>query len=376
MENTNEKLVFLFPHLPNPRMLKRIGALRKNYNVEVIYWDRLLDYNNPNKLPKDIKKHVIKIKGNEGRPLNRLKNTIKVIVEALRIIKKIKPKILYLSKTDMLFVGVVYKRLFNKEIELIYEVSDLHSLQIDKQKSIFKKFMSWTLVKLEKILCQHIKLLVVTSENFYDQFYNKFIDKSKMLFIPNTPDPGVFNEFNRNKNNIFTIGFIGAVRYAKQIEMLIDAAEIAEINVFIAGRGVDSQRIEEYAKEKKHVEIYGEYQYGEEIKTLYEQVDCIYSVYDASKRNVQIALPNRLYEAIYTNTPIIAAKNTYLGELVEKHGIGKTTHHENTSELVKVIEELKTNDKSLGKIKENLLIMRDKWVLDNYNKRLINKIES
>lgn len=372
----NKKIVLLFPHLPNPRMLKRIQAFKKSNKVEVIYWDRGIGYNKKNELPSDVSKHVIKRKGNEGKPLKRLKNTVKVIIDALKLIKKIKPDLLYVSKTDMLFVAYIYKRLFNNKTELVYEVSDLHSLLIDKQKNISKKLVSWLLVKLEKMLCERIKLLVVTSEYFYSKFYKDVVDASKMLFIPNTPDPKVFNGFKRKKNKIYTIGFIGAVRYAKQIEMLIDAAELKGINVFIAGKGIDSQRIEKYAKDKGFVQIYGEYQYEKEIRSLYERVDCIYSVYDANMKNVQIALPNRLYEAVYTKTPIIAAKDTYLGELVEKYKIGKTIEHESMNDLIGVIEELRFNDDLVKIIKSNLAILKDKWVLERYNKKLLDAINT
>jgi hypothetical protein len=39
--------------------------------------------------------------------------------------------------------------------------------------------------------------------------------------------------------------------------------------------------------------------------------------------NNKVALPNKLYEAMYFKVPIITSKETYLGELVEKYDIGK-----------------------------------------------------
>ncbi|WP_257348287.1 glycosyltransferase [Pseudalkalibacillus decolorationis] len=376
MKNGKSGIIMLFPHLPNPRMLKRINALKEDYLVEVIYWDRGTEFDKINQIPPTIKKNVIHRKANEGNPLRRIGTTIKVLMDALKIIRESKPQYLYISKLDMLMIGVIYKRFFNRTVEVIYEVSDLHSLVIDKQKKITKKFISEVLNSTEKLLCKSINLLVVTSEYFYKHYYSDFVNENKLLFIPNTPDSQVFNDFSRRQNQKFTIGFIGAVRYAKQIEMLIEAAEISDVNVFIAGKGVDYNRIKEYAKGKSYVEMYGEYEYEKEIKFLYEKVNCIYSVYDASKKNVQIALPNRLYEAIYTSTPIIAAKNTYLGEIVETHKIGETVNYNEIHDLVNVINRLKNDENIINCIEGEASHLKEKWVLKNFNKKLLDAIRT
>lgn len=376
MKNRKDKIIMLFPHLPNPRMLKRINALERDYIVEVIYWDRGTNFEKINQIPQTIKKHVIYKEANEGNPIGRIGTTIKVLKEALRIIQRSRPQFLYISKTDMLMIGVVYKSFFNKSVKIIYEVSDLHSLVVDKQKDIIKKMFSKALISTEKWLCRNISLLVVTSEYFYKYYYSNFIEENKLLFIPNTPSSEVFKNFSRRKNEKFTVGFIGAVRYGKQIEMLIDAAEICDVNVFIAGKGIDYSRIKEYSKNKPHTDLYGEYEYEKEIKRLYQRVDCIYSVYDASKRNVQIALPNRLYEAIYTKTPIIAARNTYLGNIVESNHIGKTINYNDNSELVNVLSELKNNEKLISEININSSNLSEKWVLEKFNIKLLKAIKS
>ena len=93
------------------------------------------------------------------------------------------------------------------------------------------------------------------------------------------------------------------------------------------------------------------------------------------KRNVQIALPNRLYEAVYTDTPIIAAKGTYLGELVDKYKIGKTISYDSYHELTEVLRELKNNRDYTLQIARNTSRLKDIWNLEFYNKQLLNVIK-
>lgn len=370
-----EKMLLVFPHLPNPRMIKRINALKADYKLEVIYWDRGISTGKVNQIPEKVKTTVIKRKANEGYPLRRIGTTLRVMVDVFGTMKRLKPNYLYLCKTDMLAIGVFYKILMDKKVSIIYEVSDLHSLMVDKQNTILKRIISGILKTMEKILCKYIQLLVVTSECFYIYFYKEFLDETRVIFIPNTPDQRVFTGFKRRKNDTYTVGFIGTVRYAKQLEMLLDVSEEIGVNVLIAGNGKDYKRILEYSKNMENVEIYGGYEYIEEIKSLYEKVDCIYSVYDAEKRNVQIALPNRLYEAVYTDTPIIAAKETYLGELVDKYGIGKTISYNCDYELAEVLRDLKNNREYTVQIARNTSRLKNIWNLEVYNKQLLDAIK-
>lgn len=138
--------------------------------------------------------------------------------------------------------------------------------------------------------------------------------------MPNIPEAAPFAKYKRKTRGKFTVGFIGSIRYLKQMKMLVDAAERAGCNVLFAGAGVttsDYLHIIEYCKDKYFVTFTGKYNYNEDIANLYGAVDCIYAVYDADNPNVRIALPNKLYEAVYCKLPIIVAKGTYLSEIVE-----------------------------------------------------------
>lgn len=86
--HNKKKILIVFPHSPNPRMIKRVRALLTKYEVHVIYWDRGLDYKKKNELPSGSKVTVIEKKANEGEPLKRLGVTISVIKEVVSLAKK------------------------------------------------------------------------------------------------------------------------------------------------------------------------------------------------------------------------------------------------------------------------------------------------
>ena len=63
----------------------------------------------------------------------------------------------------------------------------------------------------------------------------------------------------------------------------------------------------------------------------------MYAVYDADMANVRVALPNKLYEAVYCEMPLIVAKGTYLQQLVESWGVGLAIDHTSVEALATVL---------------------------------------
>ncbi|MBP3197165.1 MAG: hypothetical protein J6N21_09200, partial [Butyrivibrio sp.] len=55
---------------------------------------------------------------------------------------------------------------------------------------------------------------------------------------------------------------------------------------------------------------------------VYSSFDIVACNYDATGPNERIAEPNKLYEAIFYNKPILVSNNTFLGTKVKKMGVG------------------------------------------------------
>lgn len=368
------KISFLLSFSPNPRMKKRINLLKTNYITSLIYWKRT-EKNIWGRVEGEIETVEINILSNNGKPLLRIIPTVKFAFRALRSLHKIKPDCIYVQNLDMLCIAFAYKIIFENKVKLIYEIADIHSLLIDHQRSLLKKIAQIILRRIDRKLCKYIDLLVNTSDKFYDVYYSKFVPKEKLLVIPNIPDVEVFKNYKKKTCGEFTVGFIGAIRYKEQMKMLINAAKKANIRVLFAGSGIDNE-IENMCCGYDHVSFYGEYDYKTEISKLYGMVDCIYSVYDADMTNVKIAIPNKLYEAIFCELPIIVAKGTYLAELVEKMGVGISVSHKNEIELFNVLNLLRDKGTYYNQYVDACRIYRNQINLASYNKKLIEKIRN
>lgn len=367
-------ITFIISHRPDNRYIKRFRVLSGNFNINLIFWNKTntridTNINNVNILE-------IHIPANQTNPLKRIPETVLFLRKAYKELLKTDSDYVYVGNLDMLYIARKYK-LKKDLVKIIYEIADLHRLIIDEQKGI-KKLLRSVLKLIEKKYIQLVDILVLTSMKFYDVYYKELIDRNKVVFLPNMPEESTFYGYipKERTGKPFTIGFIGWIRYKEQLKMLIDAAKETGIHVLFAGSDSDGIAFEEYCKNFPFVSFLGTFDYGEKIRELYDQIDCVYAVYDADMNNVRIALPNKLYEAIKCEKPIIVSKGTYLSELVKTYGVGVEVGHHDKANLVDSILRLKNDKEYYEELVCNERKIKKDINLSKYNDCLIHAIET
>lgn len=371
--DNKKKISFLISHRPDNRYLKRINLVKTNYELNLIFWNKSDELINP--CIDEVAINEIHIIADQTNPLKRLPETGAFICRAYKELCKEKPDIVYVGNLDMLHIARKYKHKRNSDAKIIYEIADLHRLIIDKQKGL-KRLLSYVLKLTEKIYIKDVNTLVLTSMKFYDIYYRDLIDRTKVVFLPNMPEEATFDGYipKDRTGEPFTVGFIGWMRYKDQLRMLIDAASKSRCSVLFAGADGEGLEFKEYCKNYSYVQYLGSFNYNDKIRELYDMVDCIYAVYDADLTNVRIALPNKLYEAILCEKPIIVAKNTYLGELVNEYGIGAETDHHSEAELIEIIDRMKNDRVYYNTLIENCKRAKVFVSLNKYNDDLLEAI--
>lgn len=361
-------IVILIGFLPDPRMTNRINLEKKIANLHVICWDR---GKNMLQVPKEdgYFLHVIHVEaGND--PVKRLIPYSKFIKQANKLLELIKPDLIDVQGLDMLKIAASYKDKASKEVSIIYEVADLHRLIVDKQSNPVRRIVKEYLLREDRHLEKYYEKLLITSNAFYDDYFSKFVDKSKVFYMPNVPDLSVFQAYTRKTSGPFTVGFIGSVRYKKQMRNLIEAAKDGGFNVLIAGYEEEPAEIEETCKGKSNIEWVGPFSFRKEVAGLYGKCDVVYSVYDADMKNVRVALPNKLYEAVYCHLPLIVAKNTYLEKTVREWGVGIGVDYHSVDELADTVKKLKEDRTFYEQLSSNCLKHQDEVDLSYYNNLL------
>ena len=90
---------------------------------------------------------------------------------------------------------------------------------------------------------------------------------------------------------------------------------------------------------------------GDELDAAYSKADLF--VMPMSTEYVRFAAPYKLFEAIGHGLPIVAAKDTWSGDFVERNGIGCACMNDAES-LRQTIESLRDNPQKLSQMRETL----------------------
>ena len=367
-------ILFLLSHIPDPRFNKRIQELSKWADIHVICIRRTNMDIFPLKKIEGVQYHIRDLDMPSAISIGkRCIASFRYWKFACKKLKEISPNVVYTNGVDMLLIASKTC----KNVRICYEVADLREYATRKASMLsVQGIVDRIMRSLEKKLGNRISLLVVTSQKFYDVYYSKFIDKSKVIELPNMPMLSAFENYKPKAEGNFTVGFVGGLRYLNQMKMLVDAAGKLGIDVIFSGAtdGDADGSFQRYCSDKPWVKFTGRYDFSKDIAGIYGKLDCIYSVYDASNFNVRIALPNKLYEAVVCHLPIIVAKNTYLEELVNDWGIGVSVGYDKENELISVLSQLKKKDKYYQNFVNNCINNQDKIDVQKYLDSLSRRI--
>ncbi|MEH7475761.1 glycosyltransferase, partial [Priestia megaterium] len=149
--------------------------------------------------------------------------------------------------------------------------------------------------------------------------------------------------------------------------------------IYIAGEGPDAKEIRQYITDtnsEDFITMTGPYNYNEDILNIYSKLDIVYSVYDTSFENVKLALPNKLYEAIVCELPMIVAKNTQLEKFVLDYKIGYSVDDQEVEDLENLLKSIRENPMGLEENSQISLEIKNANFVEEYNKKLLLRYKS
>lgn len=348
---------FVSTYVPNPRLNKRIDVFAARGRVDVVCCRRKSDRMWQSRIG-GIKYNVIENVLPSSKDIVRRAIVSKRFRQSVRrYLQDIAPDVVYCTGLDALWAACEYCEKDTKtNIQIIYEVSDLREDFTGDYSNPLRKIVSGYIIRREQTLFENVDFLVVTSPQFFQKYYYKLIRKDRAIFIPNLPKERNFKGYRRKMEGEFTVGFIGGIRYLDQLEMMVDAVRLAGCKGLFAGGSFvprDGDKLKNYCGDDRFISFLGRYDYDKQIADLYGQIDCVYAVYNADNENVRMALPNKLYEAIVCELPIIVARGTYLSYIVDKLGVGVSVSHKDVYELTEAITRLRDDRGFYKRIAEN-----------------------
>lgn len=373
------KIVMLNANTPNPRRRKRLRLEKELADVTLVCWERRGNPITEEEAEgcRTIVCHIPTAPGIAVNPLARLKPQREFTLAAEKEILAIAPDIIHAENLDMLRIACRIRKKSGNKIAVLYEIPDLHTVLVDKPTSPLKWLMQRYLRREDRRCCREIDKLIVTSPHFYDYYFSHFVPQEKVMFLPNMPDISVFANYRKkDEATPFTVGFVGQMHYIRQMENLLESCRALDMPLLMAGFEADgSGEYEKKCRTYEKCEWIGRFDLRKQAAELYGKCDAVFLVYDADRVNVRHLLPNKLYEAILCELPIIVARGTYLAEIVEEMGIGVAVDHHNREELQIVLARMRAEPDWRRKMAENC--RKNKHLIDAslYNEPLLQYLE-
>ena len=252
--------------------------------------------------------------------------------------------------------GLLVSKIFR--IPFVLEVRDLWPDTLYDMGAISTGPVSKLLYKLEKWLYKDSCKIIALTKGIKQRIINKGVDSSKIAFIPNgihldsissakLTGKSVEVRKTLNLEDKFVCIYTGAHGPANALDSLIDAAFLLkdekDIVFLLVGEGQEKPRLVKRAKQSGlNNVIFHDPVPRSEIGAFIRESDlCILTLKDIPVFDT--ALPNKLFDYMYENKPILCTLKGETASLVQKEDLGTVISHEKPREMAGVILHLKNN---------------------------------
>lgn len=309
-------IVFIALQLSQPRCIKRIKAVQDaGFQVKVYGFDSGLYNDSLKTLPFPAERII-----ERDKSLGKIQKIRSFIGPIRQILKE--------NKQDSLFY------LFGYEIaslayllgcrKFVYEEADVTASRI-KKGSVRKVLMA-----LDRRIIRQSYRTVLTSGGFVPYIFPKGAPNNKLILLPNKLSP-YFDEAKKlavqspdiDINHI-KFAFIGLIRYPNTIVRFarVIGREFPQHEFHFWGDVEREEFIDDETRGYGNVYFHGRFKNPDDLMGIYAQTDISIACYDTSSGNVRIAEPNKIYESVFFETPLVVSSGTFLAERVKELGVG------------------------------------------------------
>ena len=335
MERT---VVFIAPQLQQPRVIRRINTVyQAGIPIKVYGFDSGIFSKNLQSISFPVTEIIKRDKKD-----SRFKK-VRCFIKTMRRIRKENSKddIFYIFSAEMGNFSWIFR---NRKT--IYEEADILGAYF--KKSIVRKIFKW----IDKGTIRRSLLTVFTSEGFVDYTFGEKQKPENVLVIPNKLNSRFFNAEKKAEVKANTIdinhikfGFVGIIRYPNTIIRFAEVVgKLFPQHEFHFYGDPDVPSNVDVVKTMSNVYLHGPFVNPVELPEIYSNIDIVISCYDTTSWNVRVAEPNKLYEAVFFETPIIVSKGTFLEKQVERYNDGYSIKADEDQSIIDFINTIKIED--------------------------------
>ena len=271
----------------------------------------------------------------------------------------IKKNLLFSNDLDTLLPNYIIGKLQNKKL-----VFDSHELFSEIPELVNKQQVKNVWLFLEKTIIPKLQNVITVSDSIKNHYHNLY--GISAIVIRNIPKIKKISQrnFEIDAKGKKVILYQGSVNIGRGIELMIDTMTLLDEYLFIVIG--DGDILEQLNEKVSNLSLHNKVKFlgkktPEELKELTPNATIGMSLEEDLGLNYRYALPNKIFDYLHANVPVIVADLPEMRSLIKKHPIGEILIERTPKTLAKTIinmtnisyeKELKTAKKELNWSKE------------------------
>ena len=270
-----------------------------------------------------------------------------------------KKDLLFSNDLDTLLPNYIIGKLQNKKL-----VFDSHELFSEIPELVNKQQVKKVWLFLEKTIIPKLQNVITVSDSIKNHYHNLY--GISAIVIRNIPKIKKISQrnFEIDAKGKKVILYQGSVNIGRGIELMIDTMTLLDEYLFIVIG--DGDILEQLNEKVSNLSLHNKVKFlgkktPEELKELTPNATIGMSLEEDLGLNYRYALPNKIFDYLHANVPVIVADLPEMRSLIKKHPIGEILIERTPKTLAETIinmtnisyeKELKTAKKELNWSKE------------------------
>lgn len=281
--------------------------------------------------------------------------------------------ILLSNDLDTLLPNYLIAKLFRKKI-----VYDSHELFTEVPELIHRPKIQKVWLKIEKYIFPKLKNIITVNRVIADIYKKKYrvpvhVIRNISPRLPGfKPDQNLAKRVKGNRKMLILQG--SGINKDRGAEEAVEMMQYLEnVILVIVGGGDVFEKLKEIStdlKIQKKVKIVGKLPYDELLK--YTQIaDLGLSLDKGTNLNYEYSLPNKVFDYIQCQIPLMVSNRRVVAKLVRDNKIGVVFEKHEPKEMAKIVAGIFSNKEQLKKWKKNLKKAATTYNWENESKKLI-----
>jgi glycosyltransferase involved in cell wall biosynthesis len=265
-----------------------------------------------------------------------------------------------------------FAKIFNRKLKLVYDCHEYESERYGKAKA-----EKWFIAKAEKAIIKHAEQIINVSEGIESE-YKRLYGVTNTHLVFNSPHFTTVESSDKLRQvlnippdkRIFL--YQGGLTVSRGIELLLETfAELGHTDnvVVFMGKGKYQAMIDEYVAKHSNIYYHPQVPYDKLISYTASADYGVISTQNLCLNNYY-CMPNKLFEYIHAEIPILTNNLFDCRNMVEGHGLGIVAEEYSKEALIKAVDEIAQYPKS--HFVPNLKKMKDQFSWEKEEIKLID----